>query len=75
MLDRPAEYRLAAKPIGAFHILKAIHNGHFYASSGPEIKNICFEDGRVHVESSPVEPVLCELIGRWATTQCLWCLV
>jgi predicted metal-dependent phosphoesterase TrpH len=39
------------------HILDAIKSGHFYASSGPEIKDISFGDGAVYVECSPAVSV------------------
>lgn len=50
------------------HILEAIRKGHFYASSGPEIKGIRFEDGRVHVECSPVKSI-CLRTPQWGG----WC--
>jgi len=39
-------------------VAKALVAGHFYASEGPEIKELWFEDGVVHVKSSPVERII-----------------
>lgn len=33
-------------------ITKALEDGHFYASTGPEIKSLWYEDGEVHIECS-----------------------
>ncbi len=38
-------------------ILEAIRSGCFYASSGPEIRNVAFADGRVVVDCSPVRAI------------------
>lgn len=38
-------------------ITKALENGHFYASSGPEIHKLWFEDGYVHIECSPAAEI------------------
>lgn len=38
---------------------KALERGDFYASNGPEIKALWFEDGKVHVECSPAAAVNC----------------
>jgi hypothetical protein len=34
-------------------ITKALEDGNFYASSGPEIHELWYEDGKVHVRCSP----------------------
>ena len=39
-------------------ITKALEDGHFYASQGPEIHDLWFEDGMIHVTCSPAERVL-----------------
>ncbi|MBP3478205.1 MAG: hypothetical protein J6K03_01825 [Oscillospiraceae bacterium] len=38
-------------------ITKALQNGHFYASTGPEIKALWFEDGNIHIECSPAAEI------------------
>jgi len=55
---------LAGESYGAFTVIKAekleyktitdaLLNGNFYASEGPEIKELWFEDGKVYIEFSP----------------------
>jgi hypothetical protein len=39
-------------------ITKALEDGHFYASQGPEIHDLWFEDGKIHVTCSPAERVV-----------------
>lgn len=39
-------------------IAKALLAGDFYASEGPEIKQLWYEDGKVHVECSPAERII-----------------
>ena len=34
-------------------IMQALRSGHFYASTGPEIRALWYEDGLVHIECSP----------------------
>ena len=34
-------------------VTKAMENGHFYASQGPAIHSVWFEDGEIHVECDP----------------------
>ena len=38
-------------------ITKALEEGHFYASQGPVIHNVWFEDGEIHVECDPAENI------------------
>ena len=38
-------------------ITKAMEDGHFYASQGPAIHNLWFEDGEIHIECDPVESI------------------
>lgn len=38
-------------------ITKALENGHFYASQGPEIKELWYEDGIIHIKTSPVKKI------------------
>jgi len=37
------------------NVLKAVKNGNFYASNGPEIKDVIISKDRIRVESSPVK--------------------
>ena len=38
-------------------ITKALENGEFYASQGPEIKALWYEDGKIHIECSDAEAI------------------
>lgn len=38
-------------------ITAALQAGNFYASTGPEIRELWFEDGKVHVECGPAEKI------------------
>ena len=44
-------------------ITKALSDGNFYATQGPEIKNLWFEDGKIHIDCSPAEKIICT-VGR-----------
>ena len=39
-------------------ITKALEAGHFYASQGPEIKELWYEDGEIHIKCSPAERIV-----------------
>lgn len=39
-------------------VTKALENGHFYASTGPEIKALWFEDGKLHIHCSPAQKIV-----------------
>jgi len=39
------------------NIIKALKNGDFYASTGPEIKELYVEDGTLHIKTSPVHRI------------------
>lgn len=45
-------------------VTKALENGNFYASEGPEIYELWYEDGRVHVKCSEVEKIICNYAVR-----------
>jgi ribosomal protein S11 len=49
-------------------VTDAMLAGNFYASMGPEIKELYVEDGVVHIETSSVESIimLCD-IRRWGS--------
>jgi len=40
-------------------ITKALEDGHFYASQGPEIHALWLEDGKVHIQCSPAAKITC----------------
>lgn len=39
-------------------ITKALTDGHFYASQGPAINELWFEDGKIHITCSPADRVI-----------------
>ena len=39
-------------------VTKALEDGHFYASTGPEIKELWFEDGNLHICCSPAAKIV-----------------
>ena len=53
-------------------ITKALENGHFYASTGPEITSLWFEDGSIHIDCSPAVEIQvnygCRRAGRIVAT-------
>lgn len=51
-------------------ITQALVNGHFYASQGPEIYELFYEDGAVHLTCSPAEKVI--LTTPWRRKGILW---
>ena len=47
-------------------ITKALEDGHFYASEGPEIHELWYEDGKVHVKCSEADKIVCNFGTRKA---------
>lgn len=47
-------------------ITKALVDGQFYASEGPEIYELTFEDGRIHIECSEADKIVCNYGVRHA---------
>ena len=47
-------------------IMRALEKGDFYASWGPQIHEVWFEDGYVHVKCSEAARILCNFEGRKA---------
>lgn len=45
-------------------VIEALENGHFYASTGPEIHELFYEDGYVHIETSQVRDICMTTLGR-----------
>lgn len=52
-------------------LFKAIDEGRFYCSQGPEIRQITVEDERVHVECSEAERVIFYSNLPWANNRCV----
>lgn len=38
-------------------ITKALQDGHFYASQGPEIQELWYEDGEIHIVCAPAKRI------------------
>lgn len=51
-------------------VTKALENGHFYASQGPEIKAWWVEDGQMHIQTSPVKEIVFTCGNRHALRLC-----
>lgn len=49
-------------------ITDALINGNFYASMGPEIKELWFEDGEIHIKTSPADRILVRTGWRGANS-------
>jgi hypothetical protein len=49
-------------------ITKALEDGQFYASEGPEIYELYFEDGYAHVKCSEADRIICNYGVRLAST-------
>ena len=47
-------------------ITKALVDGNFYASQGPLINELWFEDGKIHIECSDAESIVLNTSGRRA---------
>lgn len=45
-------------------VIRALENGDFYASRGPIIKGLWYEDGMFHIECSPVKKIVVSNSGR-----------
>ena len=48
---------IKAEKLTYTHITDALLRGDFYASEGPLINSLCYEDGRVSVSTSPVQAI------------------
>lgn len=48
------------------NITKALQNGNFYASEGPEIYELWYEDGKVHIKCSDADKITCNYGTRFA---------
>ena len=45
-------------------IIEAMEKGNFYASTGPEIHELYYEDGKIHIKCSPVADIAMLTMGR-----------
>lgn len=45
-------------------VIEAMEKGNFYASCGPEIKELYYEDGKIHIECSPAADICMLTLGR-----------
>ncbi len=45
-------------------VIDAMEKGNFYSSMGPEIKELYYEDGFVHIKTSPVKHIILLTLGR-----------
>ena len=50
-------------------ITNALLAGHFYSSQGPEIYSLTFEDGKVHITTSPAKKITMESGIRYVGAQ------
>lgn len=57
---------IKAQTLGYRDVTDALVKGHFYASEGPEIHELCFEDGKVRVQCSEADRVVCSYGCRYA---------
>lgn len=48
-------------------VISAMERGDFYASMGPEIKELYFEDGYVYIKTSPAKDICMTSLGRLGT--------
>ncbi len=47
-------------------VTRALLNGEFYASEGPEIYELTYDEGRVHIKTSPADRIAVSYLGRGA---------
>ena len=45
-------------------VIEAMEKGYFYASQGPEIKELYFEDGKIHIECSEAREICMNALSR-----------
>lgn len=55
---------IKAKKLEYSHVIEALENRWFYASCGPEIKELYYENGRVYIKTSPVADICMVTLGR-----------
>lgn len=57
---------IKAEELSYASVAKALVNGNFYASEGPEIYDLYVEDGKVHIKCSPADHIFCTYEKRGA---------
>ena len=57
---------IKARSLNYKDVTSALEAGQFYASEGPEIHELYFEDGRVHIKCSEADRILCTYGARHA---------
>ncbi len=50
--------QICAEELSYPAVIKAMEAGHFYASSGPKINSLSYEDGSFHIETSPAAHIV-----------------
>ena len=55
---------IKSKSLKYSDVIEAMEKGYFYASTGPEIKELYFEDGIVHIECSDAVEISLTTLGR-----------
>ena len=53
-------------------VFNALEKGDFYASTGPEIKELSIENGIVHIECSPVREIHFQTECRFSSNTCMY---
>lgn len=57
---------IMAEELTYLAVIKALENGDFYASTGPEIRELIIEGDRVHLETTPAQRILMHLSPKEA---------
>lgn len=55
---------IKAKELTYESIIDSLTKGHFYASEGPEIYELYYEDGKVHIKTSDCDRITLSMCGR-----------
>lgn len=55
---------IKAESLDYSSVIDAMEKGHFYASTGPEIQELYYEDGKVHIHCSEVSEICMNTLGR-----------
>ncbi len=55
---------IKSKSLDYASVIEAMEQGNFYASQGPEIKELYFEDGQIHIECSEAREICMNVLTR-----------
>lgn len=55
---------IKAKELTYESIIHSLTKGHFYASEGPEIYELYYEDGKIHIKTSDCDRITLSMCGR-----------